>query len=411
MPRGPRLLARPAAVLLVLLLAGALAACGPEGQPRSARNVTTPSASAVPDGHGGTVAAAAERPLREGERRLELQMPEAYEPQSPTPGGTDDYRCFLLDPGLSDDTFVTGVDVRPGNPEVVHHVILFEVPPDHVDEAEDQDAATSGQGWTCFGGPGTGGGASGLDAAPWLGAWAPGGRESTMRPGYGTRLEKGSRIVLQVHYNLLVGDGPDVSAARLRVADRAPDGSAITPVSTMLLPAPVELPCRPAHADNALCDRDRAVADVEQRFGAAGSAADLLHLLCGTPIKASATTSCTRPIRQEATVMGVAGHMHLLGRSIRIEVNPGRADARTLLDIGTWDFDNQQARPVRPVRIGPGDEVRVTCRHDQALRDVLPAFDGQEERYVVWGEGSTDEMCLGILQVTGTPGDTEGGTT
>ena len=101
--------------------------------------------------------------------------------------------------------------------------------------------------------------------------------------------------------------------------------------------------------------------------------------------------------------MGAAGHMHLLGRSIRIEVNPGRADARTLLDIGTWDFDNQQARPVRPMRVGPGDEVRVTCRHDQSLRDVLPAFDGQEERYVVWGEGSTDEMCLGILQVTGTP--------
>ena len=52
------------------------------------------------------------------------------------------------------------------------------------------------------------------------------------------------------------------------------------------------------------------------------------------------------------------------------------------------------------MRVRAGDTVRVTCEHDQALRDVLPAFEGQEERYVVWGEGTTDEMCLGILLVT-----------
>jgi hypothetical protein len=30
----------------------------------------------------------------------------------------------------------------------------------------------------------------------------------------------------------------------------------------------------------------------------------------------------------------------------------------------------------------------------------LPSFEGQPERYVVWGEGTTDEMCLGILLAT-----------
>ena len=50
----------------------------------------------------------------------------------------------------------------------------------------------------------------------------------------------------------------------------------------MLLPAPVELPCRPEHADGPLCDRDAAMADVKDRFGdGPGSTADLLHLLCG----------------------------------------------------------------------------------------------------------------------------------
>ena len=98
--------------------------------------------------------------------------------------------------------------------------------------------------------------------------------------------------------------------------------------------------------------------------------------------------------------MGVAGHMHLLGRSIKIEVNPGTARAQTVLDIPIWDFDNQGAKPVKPVQLDTGDTVRVTCRHAQWLRDQLPVVRGQEERYVVWGEGTTDEMCLGILQVT-----------
>jgi hypothetical protein len=44
--------------------------------------------------------------------------------------------------------------------------------------------------------------------------------------------------------------------------------------------------------------------------------------------------------------------------------------------------------------------VKVTCKHVQWLRDKLPAFRGQPDRYVVWGEGTQDEMCLGILTVT-----------
>jgi hypothetical protein len=92
--------------------------------------------------------------------------------------------------------------------------------------------------------------------------------------------------------------------------------------------------------------------------------------------------------------------MHLLGRSIRIQVDPGTPRARTVLDLPVWDFDNQGAKAVTPVPLRRGDTVRVTCRHDQRLRDLLPAFKDQPERYVVWGEGTTDEMCLGILLVT-----------
>ena len=105
---------------------------------------------------------------------------------------------------------------------------------------------------------------AGLDGAPWLGAWAPGGGERVLAPDLGMPVEAGSRIIMQVHYNLLAGQSPDQSAAKLRVA--ADDGARKT-LQTMLLRRPVEVPCRPGKT-GPLCDRAAAVADVQQRFGA-----------------------------------------------------------------------------------------------------------------------------------------------
>ncbi len=406
-----------AAYAMALVAAGSLllSACGASTATPVAdegpRTSATPSPAADPDpsatapaaGHHGTPAKAVpvrHRPLRPGERRVEVRMPATYTPSAPTGVGTDDYRCFLLDPRLVRDQMITGFNVLPGNPDVVHHVILFRVAPDQVAEAEQKDDATDGQGWTCFGDSGLTGGVGpgeGLDDAPWLGAWAPGGSEQVYSRGFGERLDRGSRIVMQVHYNLLAGREPDRSAAELRLA---PAGRGVRELQTQLMPAPVELPCRPQHADGPLCERPAALADVKQRFGEGpGSTADLLHLLCG-PVEAGPVQTCTRTVGRTETIRGVAGHMHLLGRSFKVEVNPGTPRARTLLDIATWDFDNQGSRPIRPVTLQPFDTIKVTCRHSQELRDRLPSFQGQPDKYVVWGEGTTDEMCLGILLVT-----------
>ena len=387
--------AAAAAVALGCALS-ALVACGPaEKEQPEARPSGDGATTAAADHHGVTPAMAL--PLRPGEHRMTLTMPEAYTPSAPNGIGTDDYRCFLLDPHLTKPRYLTGTNVLPGNPTVVHHVILFKVSPDQVAEAQTKDDVSSGEGWTCFGGTGLTGDFSNVDDANWLGAWAPGGKESVTRPGYGVKLEPGSRIIMQVHYNLLVGDEPDTSSTQLRWR---PDDADLTPIHTMLLPAPVELPCRPAHDQSPLCDRDNAVADVQARFGPAGNTANVLYLLCGGEPHPSEVTSCTRPVRQGMTILGVAGHMHLLGRRISIDINPGTPQAKRILDIPIWDFDNQGSHPIPPVHLDPGDTVKVTCKHVQWLRDRLPSFKGQPERYVVWGEGTTDEMCLGMLQVS-----------
>jgi hypothetical protein len=395
---------RTAAACLALALAMAGCSAAEDDPSSSARPTATVQASSSPSasadqhtGHQAGATPAGRTPLRSGERLVELAMPRAYTPSAPYGTGTDDYRCFVLDPHLDEDAFITGLNILPGNRDVVHHVILFRAPPETLDAVGTRDAEDPGQGWTCFGDTGVEQGPGALDDAPWLGAWAPGGGEQVMARDVGVPIAAGSKVIMQVHYNLLAGKSPDVSAAQLRLAPGSKD---LAPLRTMLLPGPVELPCRPQHDDGPLCERAAAVSDVQDRFGFdAGRTADFIHLLCG-PIRAGAVQTCDRPVNGPATLRAVAGHMHLLGRSIKVEVNPDTPDARTVLDIPVWDFDDQGARPVKPVPLDSGDTVRVTCRHDQRLRDLLPAFEGQPDRYVVWGEGTTDEMCLGILLMT-----------
>lgn len=333
-----------------------------------------------------------------------MRLPAPYQPTAPA-GATDDYRCFVIDPQLREAAFVTGAQVLPDNPALVHHAILYRVEPGQAGAASAADAAAPGAGWTCFGGTGLPGGdgpAGLLDGAPWVTAWAPGGPgERLTARGAGVRLAAGSKLVLQMHYNLAHGAGVDRSGVRLRLA---PGTARLQPLHTMLLPAPVELPCAPGETGR-LCDRRAAIVDVANRFGTAAEFTIAgLQFLCGGNLAAPAagdTQSCNRRIARPATIRAVAGHMHLLGRSIRIELNPGTGRAQTLLDIRNWNFDDQGAIPLRkPVRIGPGDELRVTCRHDASLRSKLPALQGQQPRYVVWGEGTSDEMCLGVVVVT-----------
>jgi hypothetical protein len=358
------------------------------------------AASTTPHEHETTDAPDGE-PLRKGERFVDLKMPEPYTPKAPTAPGTDDYRCFILDPELTDPAFITGVDVVPGNKDLVHHVIHFTIGPDEVAEAEARDAADPGQGWTCFGGPGIDAGSpQALQSAPWLGAWLPGAGENMFDDDVGIRMKAGGRLVMQVHYNLLGGKGEDFSSTRLRLAPGTADLDAMT---TLLSVAPVELACRRGKSGE-LCDRDAAVRDVATRFGGqAETMVDGLQVICGggtgTP-NASPVQTCDQRITKAVTVRAIAGHMHRLGKSIKLTLNPGTARQRVLLNIKSWNFDDQRSKAIKPATMQAGDVLRVTCRHDQAIRDVASELEGRPERYVVWGDGTSDEMCLGIAFIT-----------
>jgi Copper type II ascorbate-dependent monooxygenase, N-terminal domain/Copper type II ascorbate-dependent monooxygenase, C-terminal domain len=361
---------------------------------------------------GGRVDGPARKPLPPetarvlpGETVLDMRLPAAYTP-SAAKGVTDDYRCFLLDPKVSGDMSVTSARIEPGARKVVHHVILFRVAKTQVAEAKRLDANARGQGWSCFGDTGLSLGSMGgiqdaLNDANWVAAWAPGWGGNRLPDGTGVPLPAGSQIVMQVHYNLLNGRAPDRSRA---VLTAAPASKGLTPLRTMLMPGPVELACARGERGR-LCSRTEALFELSRKYGdeAAFVPAGLLLLCRGnasTP-KPNAVSTCDRRITQPTTIHVAAGHMHLLGASVRLELNPGRAGSRVLLDIPRWDFHWQNAYQLaKPVRAKPGDVVRVTCRHDVHKRMHGGHGIPKTPRYVLWGEGSTDEMCLGILQVT-----------
>ena len=346
--------------------------------------------------HGSHSVAAPGPPLalRKGERFVDLALPEPYTPVAPN-GGTDEYRCFLVDPGLTESAYLTGSRFLPQNADIVHHAIFYRLDAQQAKSAAVRDRETPGEGWTCFGDTGVQG------QTAWVAHWAPGAGETLMPAGFGFEMPPGSKLVMQVHYNLLGVADPatvsDRSGMQMRLAGgRAP----LRPLETALVMAPIELPCEPG-ATGALCDRETAVADVVKRFGAdSGRTVRGLNQMCnagGVPV-AGTTQHCDQPVREPGTIYLAAGHMHLLGRSIKVELNPGTPRARTVLDVPRYDFDDQALRPLAdPIAVGTGDTVRVTCTHDANLRKQLPQLKSLPSRYVVWGEGTSDEMCLGVM--------------
>ncbi|MFI6070051.1 monooxygenase [Actinoplanes sp. NPDC051343] len=384
------------AAALALATAFTVVACGSKAG--------TSSAPAPADPHSGHAGGSPSQPqpLRAGERFVNLKMAGAYTPVPPK-GGTDEYRCQMIDPGLTKAAFLTGTQFMPGNVAIAHHAIVYAVPPGGAAAVRKQDAKTPGLGWQCFGGTGVQGAEVEEGDAAWVDTWAPGTTEALLNQDAGYKLEPGSLLILQIHYNLLATDGkpagPDQSAVRLRLTDGTPQTREL---ETLPLDAPTELPCAPDES-GPLCDRAASIADVTKRFGPdVGEMADRQVKECdgGVP-KPGNTQTCDHKVEAPMTLFAGFGHMHMLGRAIKVELNPGTPKAKVVLDVPQFNFDNQRLVQLpAPVDIGPGDTLRVTCTHDAGLRKLVPQLRKLPPRYVVWGDGTSDEMCIGIMTVS-----------
>lgn len=331
------------------------------------------------------------RPARGAELRADRRV-SMKEPYQVTPSNTDDYRCFVLDPEVTEPSLLTGYTFDPDQLQVVHHAIVNRVRSEDVRSTIATDLRDEGPGWSCLAGMGFGLGDR-------VAGWVPGQDVVRFDEDEGFDLFPGDVLVAQIHYHY----APDVAADRSGMTlqlDPLVEKSVRLESRTLI--GPVELPC-PSGTSGALCERSAALADVANRFGpVAPSIANGLHTSCGTtPEQVAATfdgqrgsTTCDFYVAQGGDLIGMLAHMHEIGSSYRMTLNPGSAGETVLLDIPTWNFAWQLGyAPVDTIRLTSGDVPRVTCTFDRRLRhETQPAW-------IVFAEGTTDEMCYTSLTV------------
>src|SRR6188472_1660023 len=97
----------------------------------------------APIGAGGSISPPPVRSSAPG-RTISLAPARSYMPHAAV-GGFDDYHCFVLEPHLKHDVFVTSASIRPGQSSLVHHVILFEAAGANATEARHLNAASHGR--------------------------------------------------------------------------------------------------------------------------------------------------------------------------------------------------------------------------------------------------------------------------
>ena len=314
------------------------------------------------------------------------------------PDQRDDYRCLIYDPEISEREWILATQFVADRTDVVHHGIVKLASADLRERADELDAATPEPGWSCYGGVGLEGRGSLRD----LGGWAPGTQPVRYPEGYAVPLDAGDFVVLQIHYHY-EGEAPaDASEYHLDLASDAEVAAARGSFQTLnqaLYLGPAEIPCYEGDTDP-LCDRDVALQRVRDLYGPfVGAFANTFMAWCGATVddfagmtNGDAWSTCDLPVTNPGRIEAVFGHMHELGSSIRLTLNPDTAEERILLDIPDWDFEWQlNYRPVEDIVISTGDVIRVDCAWN---RELAPY---EAVGYILWSDGTGDEMCYSSI--------------
>ena len=269
---------------------------------------------------------------------------EMSEPYLPDPEKSDDYRCFLLDPELDRERYVTRYEVVPGDPRVVHHVILYAAR-DRAAEAMAQELTDEQPraGYDCYGGAGV--------PSTMIAAWAPGTGATSFPAGTGLPLRAHGQLIMQIHYNMASGSFPDQTAIKLSLKDQVARPGRMSVFGNNDLSIP---PGLSEHVESQSVEL--------RRVG----------------------------VRTPRLLWGILPHMHEIGVSYQLEKISGN-QTMCLMNVRRWDFNWQLSYFLEePIRLEPGDSLRTTCRFDSRSRTEVTRF----------GEDTDDEMCLALVFTT-----------
>ncbi|BCW96110.1 MAG: redoxin domain-containing protein [Fimbriimonadales bacterium] len=280
-----------------------------------------------------------------GEPDLVVEMPEPYELDGV---GGDEYRYFVIPVELPENKVIVGIDIQPGNREVVHHANMFV---DTSGRARQLDAADPKPGYANFGG-------TGFVPAMMLGGWVPGMRPIRLEDGVAVVLPRKFDLVMQVHYFKRGKRETDRTRIGLYLADRTEQVK------------PVQL---------AVIGNTRiAIPAGEKNYR----------------VYARWTTPSDRPVY----ALSIMAHMHLIARGAEVIAKTPDGRAIPLLQIKDYDFNWQQAYFYeKPIELPPGTVVECVGWYDNSSDN--PNNPSNPPREVRYGEGTYDEMFYIFLAI------------
>jgi hypothetical protein len=294
-----------------------------------------------------------------GEPDLVLTVPDDFQVG---PSGRDIFRCFVLPANIGEDRHVVALDVRPGNPRVVHHVLVFVDTSGKARELEQKAQADEKRTEEGDGGPGYSS-AMGVGFLPrgGLGGWAPGQMARYLPEGSGHRLPKGSDVVLQVHYHRDGRQEKDRTRLGLYFAKKP----VTKPFQTIVVGG----------------GRGRNVF-----FTIPAGAAH--HRVNGSIY-----------VDSDCTIYTVMPHMHLVGKEIQVTMTPPDGTAQTLVAIKDWNYNWQETYIFKePIKVKAGTRFDIEAYYDNS--DQNPNNPNHPPKIVFFGEQTTNEMCFGFIGAT-----------
>lgn len=290
-----------------------------------------------------------------GEPDLILEAPEDITVDAT---GPDLFRVVVFPTNLTEDKFVVAVEVKPGNPRVVHHTVnlidrtgLARKLQAEAEAKRKPDDPDRGPGYSVkmgFGFP--------PDIAGMLGGWAPGLLPKKLPDGVGQRLPKGADLCVQFHYHRTGRVEKDRTKVGLYFAKK--------PVAERFLTIPVPglFWAIPAGAKEHVVDSSwRATEDL--------------------------------------TVYRLMPHMHLLGKDIELFATAPGGKEQSLIRVPAWDYNWQEQYDLKePLKLPRGTVLRVRATFDNSAGNPLnPSSPPKTARL---GEQTTDEMCFVFLGVS-----------
>lgn len=278
-----------------------------------------------------------------GEPDLVITVPEPFDIPAE---GRDVFRTFVIPLDIPGDRLVRSVEFRPGNRRVVHHALYFL---DSNGVARKKDEADPGPGYGSFGGPG-------FVPTGALGGWSPGNSPRFLPDNMGRYLKKGSDLALQIHYH--------------------PSGKPERDQSTIGIHF-MKQPSNKVVAGLMVLDRKLVIPAGEKRHRMAAS--------------------YTLP--NDVTLVGVAPHMHLLGREMKATATLPDGNVLPLNWIKDWNFNWQdEYLYAHPAKLPKGTRLDVEAFYDNSADN--PSNPNSPPKQVTWGEQTTDEMFICFFLVS-----------